>query len=180
MKESRAPGGAERIKLKAARVFCKSGHIYKVASQLPPTPNQHLHLTSMVALAGGASWKVYTHMYTPASSPLGLLSLQRGKRRHLTRRAANGRRRTLTDLYSAFLLDMRVSGISSPFFIQKLSWWTPCALVRLHCSTRTSPSTGSRACSEALIIDSAKERRINRWGSDALWVQTETSFRTRG
>lgn len=77
-------------------------------------------------------------------------------RTHTQERAHTGSR---ADLYSVFRLEVRVSGISSPFFVQKLSWWTPCTLVRLHCSMSASPSTGSTACSEALIVDSVKERR---------------------
>lgn len=61
-----------------------------------------------------------------------------------------------THLYSVFLFLVRVSGISSPFFIQKLSSMVRWVLVRLHCSV-SEPSTGSVACSEGLIDGSVKE-----------------------
>lgn len=62
-----------------------------------------------------------------------------------------------THLYSVFLFLLRVSGISSPFFIQKLSSWALWALVRLHCSVRAS-SMGSVACSDGLMDGSVGGR----------------------
>ena len=38
----------------------------------------------------------------------------------------------LSHLYSVFFTLLLVSAISTPFFIQKLSWWVLWALVKLH------------------------------------------------
>lgn len=67
---------------------------------------------------------------------------------------------------------LRVSGISSPFFIQKLSSWALWALVRLHCSVRSS-STGSVMCSDGLMDGSAEGEKdtdqFREWAALVGW-----------
>lgn len=174
---SRAPAAAEQplgftaprltglIKLKASQAI----FIYTVASKLTKSPeaDKSTPTSDFDGDVGGRSILEGIHARVHASIvSSGLVESAQKKRRHVSRQAGNThthrRTCTCTDLYSVYLLEVRVSGISSPFFIQKLSWWTPCKLVRLHCSMRTSPSTGSTACSEALIIDSVKDRRSER------------------
>lgn len=75
-------------------------------------------------------------------------------------------------MYSVFLFLLRVSGISSPFFIQKLSSWVLWALVRLHCSVRAS-SMGSVACSDWLMDGSVEGEedtdQFRQWAGS--WLQ---------
>lgn len=153
--EFTAPRVAERRKLEATRATS-----IKAASTLTPDAHKSALTSDFDGGVGGRSALegVHTHVHAGVVSP-GLVESAEKKTRHPMNHAANARRRTCTrtDLYSMFMLDVRVSGISSPFFIQKLSWWTPCMLVRLHCSMRASPSTGSTACSEALMTDSVEE-----------------------
>ena len=70
-------------------------------------------------------------------------------------------------LYSVFLLAVRVSSISSPFFIQKLSSWAPWAELRLHCRVMGGlwESEGRVVCSEEAMVGS-ETSSTGRWRTD--------------
>ena len=74
-----------------------------------------------------------------------------------------------THLYSVFLLAVRVSSISSPFFIQKLSSWAPWAELRLHCRVMGGlwESEGRVVLSEEAMVGSETSNTA-RWDDGSV------------
>lgn len=156
---------------RAAGAEGHQGHFYwwRAALEVPKTPGAHKS-TLTFDFNGGVDWRsgvegVDTHVHSGIVSSWFVQPGTAENTPHVNPTSGCDHPRPDIHprpyLYSVFLFDERVSGISSPFFIQKLSSRSLCVVDRLHCSVRESPSTGSVLCSEAVIDGSVKETQIS-------------------